>query len=104
MGEYSSGGDRIMSDPILEKANQAIEDFLDTDPHETDGKEYGRIYQKASMGMRLRHDATVGARIEIDQKLRAIGIAFNDPKVREQYTKLTLPKLLPDLKGKNNKD
>ncbi len=88
-----------MSDLMLEKANKSIEMFLDMDARECDPKEFGRYYQQASMGLRIRHDFQVGARIEIDQKLRAIGIAFNDPKVREQYTKLTLPKLLPDLKS-----
>lgn len=87
-----------MSDIMINKANKAIEEFFDTDPRKCDPKVFGRVYQQANMGMRVRHDAIVGARIEVDQKLRAIGIAFNDPKVREQYTKLTLPKLLPDLK------
>jgi len=88
-----------MNDAILAKANTAIEAFLDLDAENCDPKQFGRVYQQASMGMRVRHDETVGARIEVDQKLRAISIAFNDPKVREQYTRITLPKLLPDLKN-----
>ena len=93
-----------MSDAMLDRANLAIEGFFDTDPRNCDAKEYGRIYQKANMGLRIRHDALINSRIEVDQKLRAISMAFADPKVREQYTKITLPKLLPDLKTKEMKD
>lgn len=89
-----------MNDSILEKANKAIEAFFNADPKECDPKEFGRIYQQANIGMRARHDAIVNARIEIDQRLRAIGLAFSDPKTREAYTRLTLPKMLPDLKEK----
>ena len=89
-----------MSDSLLESANKSIKDFFDTDPTEYGEKEYGRIYQKASIGVRVRHDFIVNARIEVDQKLRIIGMAFNDPKVREEYTRATLPKMLPDLKAK----
>ena len=88
-----------MSDTMLDRANLAIEEFFDTDPKECDAKEYGRIYQKANMGLRIRHDASINSRIEVDQRLRAIGLAFTDPKIREQYTRVTLPKLLPDLKS-----
>jgi len=89
-----------MNDSLLDSANKSIQDFFDTDPTECDQKEYGRIYQKANIGLRVRHDFIVNARIEIDQKLRAIGLAFTDPKTREEYTRLTLPKMLPDLKAK----
>jgi hypothetical protein len=87
-----------MSDPMLDRANKAIEEFLDTDASECDDKEYGRIYQKANMGLRIRHDFQVTSRIEVDQKLRVIGMVFTDPKVREQYARITMPKLLPELK------
>lgn len=93
-----------MDDSLLVKADMAIEEFLNTDSGKCDPKEYGRIYQKANIGLRIRHDQLVSSRIEIDQKLRAIGLAFTDPAVREKYTKLTLPKLLPDLQGKPEKN
>lgn len=92
-----------MSNSLLEKANESIESFFDADSKECEPKEYGRIYQKANIGLRVRHDFLVNSRIEIDQKLRAIGLAFTDPAVRERYTKMTLPKLLPDLKSRPEK-
>ena len=85
---------------ILEKANGSIETFLDVDPRECDPKEFGRIYQQANIGLRIRHDALVNSRIEVDQKLRAIGLAFANSEIRERYTKAMLPNLLPELKDK----
>ncbi len=89
-----------MNDSLLEKANGAIEEFLDTNPRECDSDEYGRIYQKANIGLRLRHDQIVNSRIEIDQKLRVIGLAITDSKMREAYCRASMPKLLPELKSK----
>ena len=87
-----------MSDLMLERANAAIEEFFDTDSKECEPKEWGRIYQKANIGLRIRHDAVINTRIEVDQKLRVIGMVFTDPKVREEYARMTMPKLLPELK------
>ncbi len=91
-----------MNDSLLEKAEKSIKTFFDTDPVDCDEKLYGRIYQKANIGFRLYHDDGVNKRLEIDQKLRAITLAISDPIMREEYTRMTLPKLLPDLKAKNN--
>ncbi len=89
-----------MNDSLLDKANVAIEAFLDTNPRACDPDEYGRIYQKANISLRLRHDQIVNARIETDQKLRVIGLAITDTKLREAYCRASMPKLLPELKSK----
>jgi len=92
-----------MNDSLLEKANKAVEEFLDTDPRKCEPGEYGRIHQKANVGLRIRDDQFVNLRVDVDQKLRAIGLAFADPVVREGYARSALLKFLPDLQSKPEK-
>lgn len=80
---------------ILAKADESIAAFLNTDARNCIPETFGRLYQKASIGLRIRHDEIVSSRIEVDQKLRAISMAFTDPKVREEYIRATSPKMLP---------
>jgi hypothetical protein len=87
-----------MSDDLLARANSAIGEFLESDPLKISEAEWGRRYQKANIGLRVRHDEIVNARIEIDQKLRAISMAFAKPEIREEYIRHTSPKMLPDIK------
>ena len=89
-----------MSDSILQKADKSIEAFFDTDPRECDPDLFGRIFQQASNGMRIRHDAMIRERLEIDQRLRVISMVITDPEMRKEYTHLTMPKMLPDLKSR----
>jgi len=88
-----------MSDGLITNANESIADFLKVDARNCKPDEFGRLYQKANIGLRIRHDEIVNTRIEVDQKLRAISMAFGDPKVREQYLRASAPKMLPEIKA-----
>lgn len=83
---------------LLEKADDSIADFLQVDARNCKPDEFGRLYQKANIGLRIRHDAIVNGRIEVDQKLRAIAMAISDPKMREEYIRVSSPKMLPELR------
>ncbi len=87
---------------IIEPSSEItyIEAFFDTDPRECDPDLFGRIFQQASNGMRIRHDAMIRERLEIDQRLRVISMVITDPEMRKEYTHLTMPKMLPDLKSR----
>jgi hypothetical protein len=90
----------IMSDELkmIEDANTAIADFLRVDARNVKDAEFGRLQAKANVGIKVRHDQKVEERENRNQVLRAISMAFNDPKIREQYIKASAPKMLPDLK------
>jgi hypothetical protein len=83
---------------ILERAEEAVMDFLRVDARNVKAEEFGRLQAKANIGIKVRHDEKVEARENRNQVLRAISMAFNDPKIREQYIKASAPKMLPDLK------
>jgi len=87
-----------MNDVMLEKSDKAIMDFLDADARKCEAKEFGRLYQKANIALRVKHSYMVNDRIAIDQKLKMIGMAFTNPEIRERYIRATLPKMLPDAK------
>ena len=85
---------------LLEQAEVSIRHFLNTDAKNIKPDEFGRLQAKANIGIKVRHDEKVEARENRNQVLRAISMAFNDPKVREQYRRASAPKVLPDLKIK----
>ena len=89
-----------MNDVLLQDAEEAISEFFKTDPTE---QHYGQMFQKANLGMRLIHEKNTNSRIEIDQKIRIIGMAFVDAETREKYARATMPKILPDLKERPGK-
>lgn len=90
-----------MSDSILEKADRVIEEYFDVDVKECEPDLFGRICQQANNAMKIRHDAMIKERFDIDQRLRVMSMVITDVKMREEYTRVTMPKLLPpDLKLK----
>jgi hypothetical protein len=83
---------------LLEQSEAAIQEFLRVDARNVKPDEFGRLQAKANIGIKVRHDEKVEARENRNQILRAISMAFNDSKVREQYLRASAPKLLPDIK------
>jgi len=87
-----------MSDNLFEKAQKAVEDFFHVDARNVKPEEFGRLQAKANVGIKVMHDEKVEMREARNQALRAISMAFTDPKVREEYIRQTSPKLLPEKK------
>jgi hypothetical protein len=90
-----------MSDNLFDKAQIAVEDFLKIDARNVKPEEFGRLQAKANVGIKVMHDEKVEMRETRNQALRAISMAFTDPKVREDYIRQTSPKLLPALDKKS---
>jgi len=59
--------------------------------------------KQAIFGFRAKREITLNRRMEIDQRLRAVRMAINDPSDRADYIRATAPKLLPDLKMRPTK-
>lgn len=87
-----------MSDNLFEQAQSVVGDFLKIDARNVKPEEFGRLQAKANVAIKVMHDEKVELRENRNQALRAISMAFADPKVREEYIRQTSPKMLPDLK------
>ena len=66
--------------------------------------EFEYLMKQAIFGFRNTREIKLNRRMEIDQQLRAIRMAFADPKDREAYIRASANKVLPDLQSRPKKN
>lgn len=90
---------------IIEMANKKALKFLELNPNEKgfNPGEFEYLMKQAIFGFRTKREITLNKRMEIDQQLRAIRMAFSNPKEREVYIRATANRMLPDLQARPNK-
>jgi hypothetical protein len=94
-----------MSEEIEERVEKLVMDTLDMNPMEKGFNpglmEYNE--RKFSMAQRFLSDRKKYGAIEKGQRLRAIGMAFSNPELRESYIRATQPEMLPQLENRPKK-
>ncbi len=66
--------------------------------------EFEYLMKQAIFGFRSVREIKLNSRMEMDQQLRAIRMAFSDPKERETYIRATATRMLPDLQSRPKKN
>ena len=87
---------------IVELADKKAVEFLEAQLEGTTPEQRKFMQDQAMFGFRTKHEIKMNDRLMRDQQLRAIKL-FADPKVRDEYAKLTAAKILPELKARPDK-
>jgi hypothetical protein len=87
---------------IIELAESKALSFLQLDCKEKSFNpgEFDYLMKQAIFGFRTKREIKLNERMEIDQTLRAIRMAFSEPKDREKYIRATAFKMIPDLQSR----
>jgi len=88
---------------IIELSNMRAVEFLEAKIDGTTPEQRKLTQDQAIFGFRAKHEIKMNDRLMRDQQLRAIRL-FTDPKVREEYARLTAAKMLPELKARPEKN
>jgi|SRR5208282_3766955 len=87
---------------IVELSDQRAVEFLEAELEGTTPEQRKFMQDQAQFGFRVKHEIKMNERLMRDQQLRAIRL-FADPKIRDEYAKLTAAKILPELKARPEK-
>ena len=87
---------------IIELAEEKALAFLKLDfkAEEFNPEESDFLMKQAIFGFRTKREIKLNERMEIDQTLRAIKMAFSKPEEREKYIRATTAKMIPDLQNR----
>lgn len=87
---------------LRDLVGKKAEDFLTMDPGSKDFNRevFDARERQVNVGFKLVREANVQERTIRDQTLRAIRIVAGTPELREEYIRASMPKLLPELRGR----
>jgi len=90
---------------LIEAADKKALEFLEMDSAKKgfDIVHFENVMRQAVFGFRSKREVLLQKRMEIDQRIRVVRMAFSDPGERRKYMRATEPRLLPKVQGRPDK-